>query len=527
MTIRSPIIRVKEIDGLLFDLDGVVTKTAAVHAASWKRLFDEYLAERGERNGDPFRPFDIDSDYRNYVDGEPRYAGVQHFLESRGIALPYGAPDDDPEQETVCGLGNRKNRYFQEHLRKHGVEVYESSIELIRRARSLGLKTAVVSSSKNCAHVVEAAGITGLFDVRVDGVEIARAGMKGKPAPDVFLRAARLMNTEPTRAAVFEDAISGVKAGRNGGFSVVVGVDRTGHPEVLRENGADIVVSDLADLVLADDFRAGERSGREIPSALEQIAEIKRQLVGKRLAVFLDYDGTLTPIVERPELAVLADDMRSTLKDLARCCTVAIVSGRDLHDVENLVRVDGIFYAGSHGFRISGPGEWKHASTHGIEFVPTLDMAEKELRERIERIPGAIVERKYLSIAVHYRLVSSNDVKTVEAIVDGVLARHRTLRKSSGKKVFDLQPNIDWNKGKAVLWLLDALGLDPEHVVALYIGDDVTDEDAFRALADRGIGIVVMDRKRPSAARYALENPVEVRHFFEELVSVQRDVPDE
>ncbi len=234
-----------EFDAVIFDLDGVVTHTAAVHARAWKRVFDEFLERHADREGIPFRAFLIETDYAEYVDGKPRYDGVRSFLGSRGISLPEGNPSDGPDVETVCGLGNRKNVLYNEMLDQGGVEVFEDAVEQIRVWRKLGLKTAIVSSSRNCAPVLEAAGLTDLFDVRVDGVVSARLGLTGKPNPDIFLKAAELLDVDPERSVVFEDAVSGVQAGRAGGFGWVVGVDRVGTPDALLESGADTVVRDL------------------------------------------------------------------------------------------------------------------------------------------------------------------------------------------------------------------------------------------------------------------------------------------
>lgn len=236
-------------DAFLFDLDGVVTQSMKLHASAWKMLFDDYLRERSQKLGDSFVPFD-DHDYRTYVDGKLRYEGVSSFLQSRGITLPQGDPADAPNLETVCGLGNKKNRYFHRQIETQGVDVFGSSVKLIREARAQGMKTAVVSSSKNCKLIIESVGIDKMFDVRVDGVEVEYHGLPGKPAPDMFLEAAKRLGVVPRRAVVFEDAISGVMAGRRGGFGLVVGVDRTGHPDDLRENGADLVVGDLGELSL-------------------------------------------------------------------------------------------------------------------------------------------------------------------------------------------------------------------------------------------------------------------------------------
>jgi alpha,alpha-trehalase len=234
----------------LFDLDGVITDTASVHAAAWKKTFDRYLREVSEREGKPFEPFEINPDYFRYVDGKPRYDGVDSFLRSRGIALGWGDPNDPPGSETVCGLGNSKNAMFNEVLRFRGVQVFGSSVALIRRLRSMGRRVAIVTSSKNCDAVLEAAGIQGLFDARVDGNVSTEKKLAGKPAPETYEEAARMLGVPPERAVVIEDAISGVQAGRAGGFGLVIGVARGDDPEVLRESGANIVVGDLVELSL-------------------------------------------------------------------------------------------------------------------------------------------------------------------------------------------------------------------------------------------------------------------------------------
>lgn len=237
-----------DFDAVIFDLDGVVTRTASLHARAWKQVFDEFLARWKWGNGGAHVPFDIEDDYTQHVDGKLRYDGVRDFLASRGIELPEGDPADGPDVETVCGLGNRKNVLYNELLEQGGVEIFEDTVAQIRAWRAMGLKTAIVSSSKNCSTVLQVAGLTDLFDVRVDGVESARLGLEGKPAPDIFLKAAELLGVEPTRAVVFEDAVSGVQAGRAGGFGWVIGVDRVGARDVLLANGADTVVSDLGDV---------------------------------------------------------------------------------------------------------------------------------------------------------------------------------------------------------------------------------------------------------------------------------------
>jgi beta-phosphoglucomutase family hydrolase len=238
-------------DAVLFDLDGVLTATAKIHDACWKKTFDEYLKQRAEKTREPFQPFDLDKDYSLYVDGKPRYDGVKSFLESRDIHLPYGDPSDPPDRETICGIGNRKEELVIKTLKNEGVEVYEGSVAWVKHLRQAGIKTAVVSSSKNCLAVLKAGGIDGLFDMRVDGHVVEDQKLPGKPAPDTYLHAATLLGAPPQRAIVVEDALSGVQSGKNGAFGLVIGVNRNGqeHADALRENGADMVVNDLKEML--------------------------------------------------------------------------------------------------------------------------------------------------------------------------------------------------------------------------------------------------------------------------------------
>jgi beta-phosphoglucomutase family hydrolase len=246
----------RDYDAVLFDLDGVLTQTASVHASAWKKLFDEFLEPRASQAGEPFVAFDIATDYPRYVDGKPRQDGVQAFLASRGIDLPCGGPDDDPQVQSVQALGQQKDLYFSQALEQQGVEPYASAIALVRSLRALEIKTAVVSSSNNCAAVLDAVGIASLFDARVDGTDISRLALQGKPAPDGFLEAARRLGVEPGRAVVVEDAIAGVQAGRAGKFGCVIGVDRRDQGQALRDAGADVVVTDLAQVEMAIESRS-------------------------------------------------------------------------------------------------------------------------------------------------------------------------------------------------------------------------------------------------------------------------------
>jgi beta-phosphoglucomutase family hydrolase len=235
-------------DAVLLDLDGVITDTASIHARCWKQMFDEYLQKRATEKGEVFHSFEIDTDYRLYVDGKPRFDGVRDFLTSRGIQLSEGSLDDPPDFETVCGLGNRKNELVNKIIEDVGVEAYEGTVRLIHQLRHRGFKIAVVTSSQNCTAVLKAAKLDDFFDGQVDGNTIHAQNLAGKPAPDTFLMGAKLLGAQPTRAIVIEDALSGVEAGSAGGFGLVIGVARKGNAEELRQHGAHIVVNDLGEL---------------------------------------------------------------------------------------------------------------------------------------------------------------------------------------------------------------------------------------------------------------------------------------
>ncbi|AGZ38742.1 hypothetical protein AFR_02265 [Actinoplanes friuliensis DSM 7358] len=233
----------------LFDLDGVLTQTALVHNAAWKQTFDAFLQIWSAQHGQPFVPFDSGADYHQYVDGRPRADGVRTFLASRSITLPEGTPDDSPDAETVNGIGNRKNELVLQKIAEGAVQVYPGSVDYLHAAKDAGLRRAVVSASANCADVLKAAGIADLLEVRVDGVTARAEHLPGKPAPDTFLYGAKLLGVARENCAVFEDALAGVAAGKAGGFGIVIGVDRVGQADALREHGADIVVQDLAELL--------------------------------------------------------------------------------------------------------------------------------------------------------------------------------------------------------------------------------------------------------------------------------------
>jgi alpha,alpha-trehalase len=315
---------------------------------------------------------------------------------------------------------------FRELLKEGNVEVYQSSVDLIMNLRHRGYKVAVASSSRNCTEVLEAAGIAGLFDAQVDGIDIESLDLKGKPDPDMFLEAARRLAVDHRRCVVLEDAISGVQAGRSGGFGLVIGVNRHKQRKALQEAGADLVVDDLSEIDVEVEIR-------ELPDAITSFHAIEERMGEKRVAVFLDYDGTLTPIVSRPEDAVLAAEMRERLLQLSTHCQVAIVSGRGLEDVRGFVAIDDIYYAGSHGFEMAGPNGYRRDHEEAEGYLPALDEVEAELRERLKDIPGSQVERKKFTVAIHYRNVEEGQAGAVGEIVDLVHQDHPEFRKTEGK----------------------------------------------------------------------------------------------
>jgi alpha,alpha-trehalase len=512
----------------IFDTDGVVTRTTAAHFGAWKRLFDEFLTEQwsgGEtETGTDFSPF-TEEDYRRYVDGMPRYDGVAHFLESRGISLPWGTPDGGADRTTVCGLGNRKNGYFLNELHSRGVEAFASTVRFIESLQAHGIRTAVISASENCAEVLRAAGVDGLFDVRVDGIDAHNLDLAGKPDPAVFLEAARRLGVEPGEAAIVEDAIAGVEAGAAGGFRMVIGVDRTSHPEPLARY-ADIVVPDLSDLAVDDDgiHRVDRPSAfvTELSSALKD-GDVMRRLDGRSPAVFLDYDGTLTPIVERPEQALLPDATREALERLSALCAVGIISGRDLGDLRSMVECDRIWLAGSHGWDIRSPNGERRDFERDPPVTPALARAEELLAPGVASITGAWVERKRFAISIHFRQTPEKQISDLGKFVVSVADECDGLRVVGGKKIFELRPDIDWDKGTALRWMLQAASGDDGAVLPVYIGDDVTDEDAFLAIRGDGLGVVVGNDCRPSAAHHRLSDPDEVRAFLDRLADLLED----
>jgi trehalose 6-phosphate phosphatase len=315
-----------------------------------------------------------------------------------------------------------------------------------------------------------------------------------------------------------------VQAGQKGYFGLVVGVNRFNNKQALLDNGADITIDTFDELDLIDEDIQEEYFSRQGDPIFPGNNEVFDVLAQKKPAIFLDYDGTLSPIVPRPEDAIISNEMKETLQQLASLFTVAIVTGRDKEDVENLVGLDELVYAGSHGYIISGPNGlfMEHADSKKI--IPKLDEIEKELKKELnERTKGTQLDRKRYAIGVHFRNARPEDEPVVHEIVNKMISRHKGFKTGEGKKILEIKPDLDWHKGKAVEWILKALKLsDRNNIMPVFIGDDITDEDAFKTLQDEGIGILVGGHGQQTAAKYALKNVFQVREFFERLIGMYR-----
>ena len=359
---------------------------------------------------------------------------------------------------------------------------------------------------------MEKTGLEDRFKVRVDGNTLKEENLRGKPEPDMFVKAAEYLNVKVEDTIIIEDAIQGVQAGKKGKFACVVGVARNGEENSLKEAGADIVVKKLTELSNMD-----KEKPETLPNALKEIEELFEIKGNRKITIFLDYDGTLTPIISDPDAAELPDDNRKIITDLSNITPVAIVSGRDLRDLKSKIEIDTVIYAGSHGFDITGPDGLEMVHESEKEITPALDEAEKRLKEQLKEIRAVKIERKKFAIAVHYRNVDQKDVQEVKEAVQKEADRQDILKTGRGKKILELKPNIDWNKGYALDWLTEKLGWDKEKYLRIYIGDDITDEDGFEALSDDGIGILVGTHGEKTSASFALKNTNEVTKFLQYL----------
>jgi len=516
MSNQELIISRDDFDAVIFNLDGVVTCTNKAHAAAWKQAFDAYLLERDAQEGGDLRPFNIELDYRHYLDGKPRDVGIKHFLSSRHIDFPVG-DSESPADTTIRRLGYRKNMIFDAIIERQGIEVYGCTIALIHRLRNAGIKTAVVSASKHCSMVLEQVNIKDLFDAQIDALEAERLELDGKPDPYVLLELAGRLGIDPKRSVAIEDSVIGVTACSRGHFGMIIGIDDGDEREQMLERGADYVLKDLCSVHV--DGAAGDDL---LPIDLVDKNLITNQLVGKQPILFLDYGGTLAPVAHGFEDVRISKKTRRILRKAARFMPVTIVSGRDVKDICMQVGLQELFYAGSHGLDILGQ-DIHLELPEGAEALEDLDRAMEALARQLVNMPGVSIGRKRFAIVVHYRQDDVDSAGQVAAAVKQVQALLPRLRITGGKEVLELLPDIDWDKGRAMNWLMSELGLDGKDVMPIYIGDDVTDETAFSKLRERGIGILVSDRPQPSAATYRVNDSEEVLDLVKFLVEFMED----
>ncbi|MCH9700527.1 MAG: trehalose-phosphatase, partial [Actinomycetia bacterium] len=391
-----------------------------------------------------------------------------------------------------------------------------SAVELARKLHRAGVATAAYSSRPEFRRELTDAGLDDLFDVCVDG--IARRGAQDdtgrasgeNPEVAVLAQATRGLGVRPQRCVVLERSGAGVAAGRDAGFVLVIGIGD--QADDLSRSGADVVVGDLADIAV----RNGDTRISDLPNALESYGQLIGITGTRDSMLFLDYDGTLSPIVSDPAAAKLVDGAAEALAHAAKASPVAILSGRDLEDVRSRVDIPGLWYAGSHGFELTGPDGTRHQNETAAQFIPVLENAAAELSENLAQVPGVRVEHKRYAVAVHYREVAAERVGEVVAAAHAVGARDG-LRVTSGRMIVELRPDIDWDKGTTLAWIRDRID-QTGSMLPIYIGDDLTDEDAFDAVRFDGIGIVVAhdeDGNRKSAAHFTLRSPEQVREFIE------------
>jgi trehalose-phosphatase len=500
---------------VVIDLGGVLVHTALIHINAWEQVFTEYFPDKGEG------PLFSENDYYTYFAGKPRYGRLQIFLNSKNINLPFGNEKDLPGDQTICSLENKKAKLFTRLINEGKLQVYEKAVEKIKYWKAKGLKTAVVSSDEKFKKALNLAEISNLFDVKIDSASSRKMGLKEKPEADLYVEAAKELDLPPESCVLFDDSVAGLQAGSKANYGLVVGVNRTNNRKELSENGADMVIDTFQDFDLFDNAEIDDWFIQSIPPFASEYSKIGKAVYKKIPVVFLDYDGTLTPIVQQPEDAILSKEMQDVLRECAAKFKVAAVSGRDMDDLRSKINIDNLIYAGSHGFRISGPGGLYMEHEKSAELLPKLDRMEEKLNTVFSNTTeGVRVERKRFAIAVHYRNAGAEDIPYIKQKVYETNSGRTGFKVGEGKMILEIKPDINWHKGKAVLWILEKLNLaDTSRYIPIYIGDDVTDEDAYEVLKNRGMGIQVGPGAKNTAAHFRLKNVYQVRLLLKELVN--------
>lgn len=471
---------------VILDLDGVITATRSLHFAAWKETLD------------PLTSFN-EKDYEKYVDGKPREEGLRTFLQSRHITL---------ENDELRSLSEKKNALYLKALDEKGLVIFSDALRALNNWKSKKIPLAVVSSSKNTSKILDRLGIKHYFDVQIDALVGANLNLKGKPAPDYFLEAAKQLGKSPKECAVVEDAVAGIEAGIGGKFKSVIGIYRPGQTSAraLEEAGADFVVTSLEEIFALK------------PNALQNWNKFQSIINGKELALFLDFDGTLSEIVTDFHQAKMLEPIKQILEKTAKSIKIAILSGRDRQDVKARVGVDNLFFAGCHGYDISGPGCFHFQVEEAESVVPEIEKASDRILELAENYEGLRLEKKKYFTAVHFRGVDSNKHPELKSKIKNIIESFENLEARHGKMVIEVAPKISWNKSEAVKKLCEVLELNHEQTVAVYLGDDLTDEDIFCELKSWGVGIKVgVEKMDGTCADFSLKNPEEVGSFLAQV----------
>jgi trehalose-phosphatase len=474
---------------IILDVDGVITDTRKVHYKAWKNILDGFLLEHN------VKATFCDEDYAKYVDGKLREEGLRSFLSSKKISISNGQ---------IQNLSERKDQLFKEFIKSEKPEVFPDACEAITKWRKNKIPLAAVSSSKNSRLILQEAGLLELFDTCFDGSEGERLKLPGKPDPGYFLEATKRLGLNTEDCLLVEDAISGIEAGKRAHFKEVVGISRSGQtPEAeLYRAGADTTVNSLLDI-------------GKVPHGISSWKNIQSQIGKRDVALFLDFDGTLSEIVTDPAKAVLKDSLKELIRHCSSALKIAIMSGRDRLDVKQRIGLDNIFYVGSHGLDISGPGCFYYIVEDAQKFSEELQDATMKTIHEFQQLKGIIIERKSFSTAIHYRMTPESEEEFIRVRIFDLISKYPGLKAKKGKKVIEIFPNLKWGKGEAVKKLSEILNINSEFTLPIYIGDDLTDEDAFMEIRHKGIGIKVHESGDPKTeARYFLKNPGEVESFL-------------
>lgn len=476
---------------IILDMDGVLTNTRELHFNSWKIVFETFLKAKGLSV-----PFTKEH-YQGYVDGKPRSEGIKSFLEALGIL---------PSESELEVLSREKNLNYLKFLETNSPIMYSDVLESLKLWKSQGIKLGVVSSSENCRIVLKKFKLEDFFTTLVDGIDGQQKHLRGKPFPDYFLEAVEQIGVQSEECALVEDSVSGVIAAKKAHFKTIYGMSREGQTPFaqLYESGADAVITSLLDIGHA-------------PHVLTAWDDFIAHVGSRDIALFIDYDGTLSNIVSQPSAAVISEQTKNILESLSKAFKVAIVSGRDRLDIKERIGLDNIFYSGCHGFDISGPGCFHFIQEDVQKYLPALEEASIAASNLLGGIHGLLIEKKLFATAIHYRMVEFKSRMDIKNQLKPIIEKYPQLILKEGKKVFDILPNVNWDKGKAVNKICEILSIDSTQTVPLYVGDDLTDEDAFLALHGKGISIKVDSGMSATMADYHLNNPGEVTLFLERI----------